>query len=144
MMSFGIVAAAIAAGIAWARRSAFPALVAAGLGMALPWAQTTIAEQGFNGHPWTRSEPSVLAYALVAAAAVFLVAWGVRSSAKALVNYGVVAFAMTVMWFYFSSVMDKLRRSVGLIVLGVVFLAGGWALEQTRRRLLSGMAGGVA
>ncbi|MBB5056903.1 putative membrane protein [Granulicella aggregans] len=144
MMSFGIVAAAIAAGIAWDRRSAFPASVAAGLGMALPWAQTTIAEQGFKGHPWTRSEPSVLAYALVAAAAVFLVAWGVRSSAKALVNYGVVAFAMTVMWFYFSSVMDKLGRSVGLIVLGVVFLAGGWALEQTRRRLLSGMAGGAA
>lgn len=55
-----------------------------------------------------------------------------------------VAFAMAVMWFYFSSVMDKLGRSLGLIGLGILFLAGGWVLEQTRRRLVHGMAGGVA
>jgi hypothetical protein len=54
------------------------------------------------------------------------------------------------MWFYFSSVMDKLDRSLGLIMLGVLFLAGGWLLERTRRRLVSSMnpadnmAGGVA
>ncbi len=77
---------------------------------------------------------------LVAAAAVFLVAWGVHISAKALVNYGMVAFALTVMWFYFSSVMDKLGRSLGLIMLGVLFLAGGWLLERTRRRLVSSMS----
>lgn len=59
-------------------------------------------------------------------------------------NYGMVAFAMAVMWFYFSSVMDKLGRSLGLIGLGILFLAGGWVLEQTRRRLVHGMAGGVA
>jgi hypothetical protein len=42
-----------------------------------------------------------------------------------------------VMWFYFSSVMDKLDRSLGLILLGILFLAGGWALEHTRRRLIA-------
>ena len=66
---------------------------------------------------------------------VFLAWWGVREPrARPLVNYGIAAFALTVMWFYFSSVMDKLDRSLGLIVLGVLFLAGGWALEFTRRQ----------
>jgi hypothetical protein len=55
-----------------------------------------------------------------------------------------VAFAMTVVWFYFSNVMDKLGRSLGLIVLGVLFLAGGWALEVTRRKLVRGLDGGAA
>jgi hypothetical protein len=34
--------------------------------------------------------------------------------------------------------MDKLGRSVSLIVLGLLVLAGGWALERTRRRLIAG------
>jgi hypothetical protein len=41
------------------------------------------------------------------------------------------------MWFYFSDVMGKLDRSLGLIVLGILFLAGGWMLEMARRRLMS-------
>ena len=81
---------------------------------------------------------------MVAAAAIFLVWWGVKTSAKALVNYGMAAFAATVVWFYFSSVMDKLGRSLGLITLGVLFLAGGWLLERTRRRLVSGIEEGAA
>jgi hypothetical protein len=48
------------------------------------------------------------------------------------------------MWFYFSSVMDKLGRSLGLIMLGVLFLAGGWALEHTRRKLIGSLAGAPA
>ena len=60
-----------------------------------------------------------------------------RERNKALINYGVVAFALTVLWFYFSNFMDKLNRSLGLIVLGVLFLGGGWALEKLRRRMVS-------
>ena len=63
-------------------------------------------------------------YALVAAVCVFLAWWGVRQSSKAIVNYGIAAFALTVMWFYFSNIMGKLDRSLGLIVLGILFLAG--------------------
>jgi hypothetical protein len=140
----GIMALAVVIGGVWERRSLPPTLVAAGLAFALPWAQAKVTEQGFQGNSYTRTEPGLLAYAMVAGAAVLLVVWGVRSASKALVNYGMVAFAMTVMWFYFSSVMDKLGRSLGLIGLGVVFLAGGWLLEQTRRRLVHSMAGGVA
>jgi hypothetical protein len=33
--------------------------------------------------------------------------------------------------------MDKLGRSFSLIVLGLLFLGGGWLLERTRRRLIA-------
>ena len=134
-----IILAAIALGAIRDKRSAAPALVIAALAWAIPRTQTTLSDT-FNGQTYKHSGPSILFYALVAAAAVFLVAWGVHISAKALVNYGMVAFAFTVMWFYFSSVMDKLGRSLGLIMLGVLFLAGGWILERTRRRLVSNMS----
>ena len=49
---------------------------------------------------------------------------------------GAAVFAGTALAFYFSQVMDKLGRSASLIGLGVLFLAGGWALEQMRRRLV--------
>jgi hypothetical protein len=48
-------------------------------------------------------------------------------------------FAITILCFYFSTVMDKLGRSESLIGLGVLFLAGGWALEKLRRRLVAQM-----
>jgi uncharacterized membrane protein len=79
---------------------------------------------------------SLLAYLLVAATACFFAWWGVRERSRGLINYGVVAFALTVLWFYFSNIMDKLDRSLSLIVLGVLFLGGGWALEKLRRRMV--------
>jgi len=53
---------------------------------------------------------------------------------------GVLAFAITVIAFYFSSVMDKLGRSASLIGLGLLLIAGGWAMERTRRRLVARVA----
>ncbi len=110
------------------RRSIAPTCVALVIAYALPWAHKSVTEHLGEGTRFT-TEPTIFAYALVAAAAIFLVWWGVRTSAKALVNYGMAAFAATVAWFYFSSVMDKLGRSLGLITLGVLFLAGGWLLS---------------
>jgi hypothetical protein len=63
----------------------------------------------------------------------------VRQTSQALVNLGIVGFAIAVGWFYFSDIFDKFGRSLGLIGLGVLFLAGGWALEKWRRNLLAGM-----
>jgi uncharacterized membrane protein len=60
------------------------------------------------------------------------------------VNYAVVAFGLSVLWFYFSNMMDKLGRSCGLMGLGVLFLAGGWVLEQVRRRLIVDLEGRAA
>jgi uncharacterized membrane protein len=50
-------------------------------------------------------------------------------------NLGVAGFAITLLAFYFSSVLDKLGRSFGLMILGVLFLVGGWQLERVRRML---------
>jgi len=139
LAALGIVL--LTAGVAWLseKGSVVPVGIAAVLAYALPWLQALRKEDTLNGGTYTLSEPSVAAHALVAAGAVGLVAWGVRISSKALVNYGMAAFAASVMWFYFSSVMDKLGRSLGLIALGVLFLAGGWVLERTRRRLVGAM-----
>ena len=51
-------------------------------------------------------------------------------------------FAITVLVFYCSSVMDRLGRSASLVGLGLLFLGGGWALEQGRRRLVTRAAQG--
>jgi uncharacterized membrane protein len=79
----------------------------------------------------------LLDHILYAAGSVGLIAWGMLESRSERVNLGVAGFAITVLVFYFSEVMDKLGRSVSLISLGVLFLVGGWALEKTRRRLVA-------
>ena len=85
-------------------------------------------------------------YALCALASVGLIAWGIREAQKNYVNVGVIGFALTVAFFYFSSVMDKLGRSFALITGGILFLVGGYFLEKVRRKLVRQLAapGGVA
>jgi len=118
------------------RKSIAPVVTASVFSTALPWCMRVRPRYRiFFGD----TEPNLAAHALVAAFAVFIIWWGVRQASKALVNLGVVGFAITVGWFYFSNIMDKLGRSLGLIGLGILFLAGGWALERTRRKLVTGM-----
>lgn len=64
-----------------------------------------------------------------------LIAWGVMEARRERINLGMAGFAITLLAFYFSSVMDKLGRSLGLMGLGILFLVGGWQLERLRRRL---------
>ncbi len=110
----------------------------------LPWCNRTWVTQMHWGNgrtsPNTQSEPNLAAYALVAAFTVFVMGWGVRQVSRALVNLGIVGFAITVIWFFFSNIFDKVGRSLGLIAMGVLFLVGGWGLENMRRRLLARMA----
>jgi uncharacterized membrane protein len=125
------------------RKSTIPVLAAIAFVIALPWCERVWTEHyhyGNNYGAYTRTEPKVLAHALVAGFCVFLIWWGVRQASRGLVNFGMVAFAVTVAWFYFSNIFDKMGRSLGLIGLGVLFLAGGWALEKTRRGLLAHIA----
>jgi MFS family permease len=90
-----------------------------------------------------REVPQELAaYGWCGLGSVGLVAWGLRDSDKARINLGVLGFAVTVFAFYFSSVMDKLGRSVALIGFGVIFLIGGYELEKLRRKLVARVAGG--
>jgi hypothetical protein len=110
--------------------------------VALPWCQRIWTENynyGIYHHTYIRNEPNLAAHALVAAFCVFLVWWGVHHASKALVNLGIVGFAIAVGWFYFSDIYGAMGRSLGLIGLGILFLAGGWALEKMRRGLLAGM-----
>lgn len=120
------------------RKSAIPVLAAIGFVIALPWCTRMWMEHYAYGS-WTRTEPNLAAHALVAAFCMFLIWWGVREASRGLVNLGIVFFGATVAWFYFSDLFDKMGRSLGLIGLGVLFLAGGWALEKTRRGLLAHM-----
>jgi uncharacterized membrane protein len=82
-------------------------------------------------------------YAVCALGAVGLIVWGMKESRKERVNLGIAGCALTILFFYFSTVMDKLGRSASLIGLGLLFLLGGWLLEKTRRRLLTKMSGGA-
>ena len=67
---------------------------------------------------------------------ILLVAWGLRDSRSERINFGIGLMAFTLLSFYCIEVIAKLDRSLSLIGLGVLCLAGGWALERLRRRLL--------
>jgi uncharacterized membrane protein len=75
--------------------------------------------------------------------ALGLVGWGLLERRRERINLGVAGFALTVVIFYFSDVMDKLGRATSLIGLGVLFLFGGWVLEKTRRTLVAQVSGGM-
>jgi uncharacterized membrane protein len=119
-------------------KSMVPVAVAVIYSIVLPWCER-IWIQRWPGGTFQRTEPSIGAHVLVAAFAVFVIWWGVRQASRALVNLGIVWFAGAVAWFYFSDIFDKVGRSLGLIGLGVLFLAGGWALEKARRGLMARM-----
>ena len=127
-------------------RGLIPPAAAIAFAIALPWCQHVWVESysfyvdGREVHSsYSRAEPNLAAHALVTAFTVFLIWYGVRQASRTLVNLGVLGFAIAVGWFYFSNIYDKAGRSLGLIGLGVLFLAGGWALERMRRRLIAGM-----
>ena len=109
--------------------------------MALPWCYSTwtetITTANATGTYTRHRAQSCWRTRWWPAFAVFLCWWGVRLVSRALVNLGIVGFAVAVAWFYFSDILSKLGRSLGLIGLGMLFLAGGWALEKMRRRMLA-------
>ena len=97
--------------------------------------------------PWTAllalSNPGAgshaLEYLCCAAGAIGLAWWGIQESRPERINLAIAGFALTVLCFYFSDVMDKIGRSASLILMGLLFLGGGWLLERTRRGLLARM-----
>jgi Predicted membrane protein (DUF2157) len=94
----------------------------------------------FGGHEYHQSlSVTVALYALCALGSVGMVAWGLFEKRKERLNLGVAMFAISVLFFYFDSFMGKLGRSASLLILGVICLAGGYALEVTRRKLMTRM-----
>jgi uncharacterized membrane protein len=127
------------------RRTLLPVAAALITAIALPFCQTQVSYTYWNWNGQTQatyshSTPNIFAYVLLSAFAAVLAWWGVRQASKPLVNYGIVAFACSIVWFFFADIFDKVGRSTGMIVLGVLFLAGGWALERMRRRLIASIS----
>ena len=91
-------------------------------------------------HPHPEDHPWIFLW--VALGACTFCYWGVKDSRKLFINYGTAIFALDVVAFYFSQVLDKLGRSMGLILLGAIFLAGGWVLNRLRTDLIARAAAG--
>jgi uncharacterized membrane protein len=89
----------------------------------------------------TRHDAGDLALlAMMAVGATGIVLWGIKNRQRLAINVGVLGFALSIIFFYFSSIFDKLGRSLGLIGIGVIFIGGGWLLERMRRRLVGHIA----
>jgi uncharacterized membrane protein len=115
------------------RKRALPVLLSA----AWVFVLTTVASKG-------RLESNLLLYLWIALGACAFCYWGVVENRKLFINYGTSIFALDLIAFYFSSVLDKLGRSLGLILLGVIFLAGGWVLNRLRTDLIARAAAGAS
>jgi hypothetical protein len=86
----------------------------------------------------------IVTYGWWAVTAAALAGWGVNSRRPDLINLAFVIFGATVTTFYFAGMADMLGRSMGLIGLGVLLLAGGFALERGRRHLIGSLKGDPA
>ncbi len=133
LLGWALILAPAAIAVLRLRLALIPVAVGLAAGILLPFCQTNIHSQ----YGYTQSGPNLFAHLLITGLAVFLGWWGVTRSSKALANYGVVGFALSVAWFYFTDLLDKLGRSLGLIGLGLLFLGGGYLLERTRRRIIA-------
>jgi hypothetical protein len=91
--------------------------------------------------PFLAGQRGVIPYLWAGAFSLGLVVWGILERRSERINLGVAGFAITVLIFYFSSVMDRLGRSASLVGLGLLFLGGGWMLERGRRRLVARVTG---
>jgi uncharacterized membrane protein len=101
------------------------------------WTAGMLAWTGVLAYLGTFTSIEIGSYAWTAIGCIAFVFWGLAEYRTECINMGVAGFSITVMAFYFSSIMDKLDRSFALMVFGVVFLVGGWFLEKMRRQLVA-------
>ena len=132
--------------LAWVLALLLPLALAYFLrGRAAVWMLVALAWAAILTQISPRSDAGELAlYTMLAIGAVGIVLWGLKDQQRLAINVGVLAFALAVMGFYFSSMYDRLGRAVGLIGIGILFIGGGWLLERARRRLISRMQRGSA
>ena len=115
------------------RRAAWYNLVAAAWVLLLRTATVKSDEENFFVFAWEE----LGSYFLYGLASAGMIWWGVKEKRPERVYMGLAGFGLTVMEFYFSSVMDKLGRSTSLMGLGLLFLVVGWGLDRARRRLMA-------
>ena len=122
----------------------FPLAVAFRLRGARSWMNGVAAVWVLGLVGSTYYEAKLAVHVWCALGSIGMVAWGFYESRRERVNLGIAGFGITVLFFYFSTVMDKLGRSASLVGLGLLFLGGGWLLEKTRRRLIAQVEGGAS
>ena len=124
--------------IAWSIAGLLPLAIAVALrGRRAVWNAVAIAWALLLASIGSGPGEHILMYLWGLGGSIRLAWWGICEARTERINLGMAGFAITLLAFYFSSVMDKLGRSTSLIVLGLVFLGGGWLLERARRLLIS-------
>jgi len=108
----------------------------AGLGLAR-WVQTLSGPEALAAAGPSAAVGQALLHLWWLLGGLMLALWGSSSGRPERVNFGAATIAITVLTYYFTSVFSQLDRAVGLLGLGLLFLAGGWGLERLRRRLLA-------
>jgi len=132
----GVPAAGVERAAWWALALGGPLLLAVRLRGREAWMALAAAGWVVVGVNLGRN-PGVFAYAWAAAGAIGLTAAGMYDGIRRRINLGLAGFAITVVVFYFSSVLDKLGRAASLLTGGALFLLLAWSLERLRRRLLA-------
>ena len=131
--------------IGWAGAILIPLVFAGAFRRSAVWMNAVAAVWVVGLSILANQHVDVLIYTWCALGSAGLIAWGVYELRPERINLGMAGFAITVIAFFFSSVMDKLGRSASLILLGGLLLAGGWQWEKLRRRLLAEVrVGGAA
>lgn len=123
-------------GVGWIAAIGLPLAVGFATRGMQAWPLTYAAAWALLLFPVGRHAGELALYPWWALGAVGLIAWGVRDARSERINFGAAILAATVGVFYFSRVMDNLGRSASLIGVGLLTLAGGWALERLRRALI--------
>jgi uncharacterized membrane protein len=108
----------------------------AGLGL-VRWVQTLSGPEALAAAGPSAAVGQALLHLWWLLGGLMLALWGSSSGRPERVNFGAATIAITVLTYYFTSVFSQLDRAVGLLGLGLLFLAGGWGLERLRRRLLA-------
>jgi uncharacterized membrane protein len=122
------------------RRDAWPVAIGGAWAVLLAMAAGAI-ESDYSGNAVTFDWHEIATYALCALGSLLMAWWGLVEGRRERINLGVLGFGLTVVFFYFANLMDKLERSLSLMVLGLLFLVGGYLLERARRTLISKLSG---
>ena len=128
--------------LGWVVAIAGPLAVAAAFRREAAWMNAAAALWVILLHAAAEGRADLLVHVLCAIGAAGMVAWGMYEARPERINLGMAGFAITLIFFFFSSVMDQLGRSAALISLGVLCVGGGWYGETLRRRLIAQVSEG--
>jgi hypothetical protein len=137
-------AEAWAIGVGWAAAIMIPLAVAYACRREAAWMNVVAALWVVALYGAAQARAEILVYGLCASGSAALVGWGIHELRTERINLGMAGFALTLVFFFFSSVMDKLGRSASLMALGVLCVAGGWYWEKLRRELIARVPRGGA